>query len=108
MHPLALTCEHERQTGRRPEPTRIYDLHHYWREVCCHPRAGLAIIPTCRQLPDRGYPFAIQVAGDFVSIPQHFAENGYVTRGFGKLMHPVCGAQKDSAGECVDPHVAYL
>jgi iduronate 2-sulfatase len=61
-------------TGRRPETTRIYDLHHYWREV----------------------------AGDFVSIPQHFAENGYVTRGFGKLMHPVCGAQIEQPGEC-DP-----
>jgi hypothetical protein len=62
-------------TGRRPETTRIYDLHTYWRDA----------------------------GGDFVTIPQHFAENGYATRGFGKIMHPVCGsAAHDSPGEC-DP-----
>ena len=37
-----------------------------------------------------------------MSIPQHFAENGYVTRGFGKIMHPVCGNDKKLPGEC-DP-----
>ena len=62
-------------TGRRPETTRIYDLHTYWRDA----------------------------GGDFVTIPQHFAESGYATRGFGKIMHPVCGAAAlDSPGEC-DP-----
>jgi iduronate 2-sulfatase len=62
-------------TGRRPETTRIYDLHTYWRDA----------------------------GGDFVTVPQHFAENGYATRGFGKIMHPVCGsAAHDSPGEC-DP-----
>ena len=61
-------------TGRRPETTRIYDLHTYWRDA----------------------------GGDFVTIPQHFAEQGYATRGFGKIMHPTCGGAHDSPGEC-DP-----
>jgi hypothetical protein len=61
-------------TGRRPETTRIYDLHTSWRDA----------------------------GGDFVSIGQMFAENGFATRGFGKLNHPVCGSLKTEPGEC-DP-----
>lgn len=61
-------------TGRRPETTRIYDLHTSWRDA----------------------------GGDFVSIGQMFAEAGFATRGFGKLNHPVCGSAKQNPGEC-DP-----
>ena len=46
-------------TGRRVETTRVYDLTSSFRDV----------------------------GGDFVTLPQHFAEAGYTTRGFGKVRH---------------------
>jgi iduronate 2-sulfatase len=61
-------------TGRRVETTRVYDLTSDFRDV----------------------------GGDFVTIPQHFAEAGYISRGFGKIFHPTCGRDKSSIGEC-DP-----
>ncbi|KAK3606715.1 hypothetical protein CHS0354_005853 [Potamilus streckersoni] len=47
-------------TSRRPDTTRLYDLHSYWRET----------------------------AGNFTSLPQHFKENGYFTQSVGKIFHP--------------------
>ncbi|PVD34394.1 hypothetical protein C0Q70_05666 [Pomacea canaliculata] len=47
-------------TGRRPDTTRVLDLHAYWRDV----------------------------AGDFTTLPQFFKNHGYVTQGVGKIFHP--------------------
>ncbi|KAK3100525.1 hypothetical protein FSP39_021302 [Pinctada imbricata] len=47
-------------TSRRPDTTRLYDVHSYWRKS----------------------------AGNFTTIPQHFKENGYTTVSFGKVFHP--------------------
>ncbi|XP_046561435.1 iduronate 2-sulfatase-like [Haliotis rubra] len=47
-------------TGRRPDSTHVYDLHHYWRNV----------------------------GGNFTTIPQYFKEHGYNTIGMGKIFHP--------------------
>jgi len=46
-------------TGRRPDTTRITDLHHYFREV----------------------------GSNFTTIPQYFKENGYYSIGAGKIFH---------------------
>ncbi|XP_071099231.1 iduronate 2-sulfatase-like [Haliotis cracherodii] len=47
-------------TGRRPDSTHVYDLHHYWRKE----------------------------GGNFTTIPQFFKDNGYNTIGMGKIFHP--------------------
>ncbi|XP_065267098.1 iduronate 2-sulfatase [Emys orbicularis] len=47
-------------TGRRPDTTRLYDFHSYWR---VH-------------------------AGNYSTIPQYFKENGYTTMSVGKVFHP--------------------
>ena len=55
-------------TGLRPDSTRVYDLNTHVRET----------VP------------------DVVTIPQHFKENGYATRGWGKLFHfPGRGREHD-------------
>ena len=46
-------------TGLRPTTSGVYENHHIWREA----------------LPD------------VVTLPQHFAANGYQTRGAGKIFH---------------------
>jgi len=46
-------------TGRRPDTTRVTDLHSYWRTV----------------------------GGNYTSIPQFFKEQGYRTAGMGKVFH---------------------
>lgn len=47
-------------TSRRPDTTRLYDVHSYWRRH----------------------------AGNFTTLPQYFKENGYHTTGAGKVFHP--------------------
>ncbi|XP_067404204.1 iduronate 2-sulfatase isoform X1 [Emydura macquarii macquarii] len=47
-------------TGRRPDTTRLYDFHSYWR---------------------------VQ-AGNYSTIPQYFKENGYTAMSVGKVFHP--------------------
>lgn len=47
-------------TSRRPDTTRLYDVHSYWRKH----------------------------AGNFTSLPQYFKENGYHTASAGKIFHP--------------------
>ncbi|KAJ8298059.1 hypothetical protein KUTeg_024590 [Tegillarca granosa] len=47
-------------TSRRPDTTRLYDVHSYWRKS----------------------------AGNFTTLPQHFKENGYHTVSVGKVFHP--------------------
>nr|XP_056715316.1 iduronate 2-sulfatase [Euleptes europaea] len=47
-------------TGRRPDTTRLYDFHSYWR---VH-------------------------AGNYSTLPQYFKENGYITMSVGKVFHP--------------------
>ena len=47
-------------TSRRPDTTRLYDFHSYWR----------------------------QHAGNFTSLPQHLRERGYTTASMGKVFHP--------------------
>jgi len=46
-------------TGRRPDTTRVTDLHSYWRTM----------------------------GGNFTTIPQFFKEQGYRTAGLGKVFH---------------------
>ena len=46
-------------TGRRPDTTRVTDLHHYFRDV----------------------------GGNFTTIPQYFKEHGYYSVGMGKIFH---------------------
>ncbi|XP_048370843.1 iduronate 2-sulfatase [Sphaerodactylus townsendi] len=47
-------------TGRRPDTTRLYDFHSYWR---AH-------------------------VGNYSTLPQYFKENGYITMSVGKVFHP--------------------
>uniref|UniRef100_A0A8C8SM78 Iduronate 2-sulfatase n=1 Tax=Pelusios castaneus TaxID=367368 RepID=A0A8C8SM78_9SAUR len=47
-------------TGRRPDTTRLYDFHSYWR---------------------------VHV-GNYSTIPQYFKENGYTAMSVGKVFHP--------------------
>ncbi|XP_014666464.1 PREDICTED: iduronate 2-sulfatase-like isoform X2 [Priapulus caudatus] len=47
-------------TSRRPDTTRLYDVHSYWRHA----------------------------AGNFTTLPQHFKEHGYHTASVGKVFHP--------------------
>ncbi|XP_005095812.1 iduronate 2-sulfatase [Aplysia californica] len=47
-------------TSRRPDTTRLYDLHSYWRTH----------------------------AGNYTTLPQHFKQNGYITQSVGKVFHP--------------------
>ncbi|KAK7097570.1 hypothetical protein V1264_004525 [Littorina saxatilis] len=47
-------------TGRRPDTTRTYDLHVYFRDI----------------------------AGNYTTLPQHFKNNGYITQSVGKIFHP--------------------
>ncbi|XP_053555127.1 iduronate 2-sulfatase [Bombina bombina] len=47
-------------TGRRPDTTRLFDFHSYWRKH----------------------------AGNFSTLPQYFKEHGYVTMSVGKVFHP--------------------
>ena len=47
-------------TSRRPDTTRLYDFHSYWRNH----------------------------AGNFTSMPQYFKEHSYLTAGMGKVFHP--------------------
>ncbi|XP_042230412.1 iduronate 2-sulfatase-like isoform X2 [Homarus americanus] len=47
-------------TSRRPDTTRLYDVHFYWREH----------------------------AGNFTTLPQYFKEHGYHTVSAGKIFHP--------------------
>ncbi|ELU18596.1 hypothetical protein CAPTEDRAFT_96261 [Capitella teleta] len=47
-------------TSRRPDTTRLYDFHHYWRTF----------------------------AGNYTTLPQYFKENGYFTQSVGKVFHP--------------------
>ncbi|XP_054852737.1 iduronate 2-sulfatase isoform X1 [Eublepharis macularius] len=47
-------------TGRRPDTTRLYDFHSYWR---VH-------------------------AGNYTTLPQYFKENGYISMSVGKVFHP--------------------
>ena len=47
-------------TGRRPDTTRVWDLHSYFRET----------------------------GGNFSTIPQYFKNNGYRSIGMGKIFHP--------------------
>ena len=47
-------------TSRRPDTTRLYDVHSYWRTH----------------------------AGNFTTLPQYFKENGYFTASVGKVFHP--------------------
>ncbi len=48
-------------TGRRPDTTHVYDINANFRQVG---------------------------GGSMVTLPQHFLNNGYQTRGFGKVFHP--------------------
>ncbi|XP_073744609.1 iduronate 2-sulfatase [Callorhinus ursinus] len=57
-------------TGRRPDTTRLYDFHSYWR---VH-------------------------AGNFSTIPQYFKENGYVTMSVGKEYLPIIAMTLRIAG----------
>ncbi|KAK7098055.1 iduronate 2-sulfatase-like [Littorina saxatilis] len=55
-------------TGRRPDTTRVVDLHTYWRTA----------------------------GGNFTTLPQYFREHGYVTQGVGKVFHPgISGGNND-------------
>ncbi|KAK7097223.1 iduronate 2-sulfatase-like [Littorina saxatilis] len=54
-------------TGRRPDTTRVYDLHDYWRTV----------------------------AGNFTTLPQYFKNHGYIAQGVGKIFHPGQSSGKD-------------
>ncbi|XP_076446233.1 iduronate 2-sulfatase-like [Babylonia areolata] len=47
-------------TGRRPETTRVFDLHTYFRKV----------------------------AGNFTTLPEYFKQHGYLAQGVGKIYHP--------------------
>lgn len=47
-------------TSRRPDTTRLYDVHSYWRRH----------------------------AGNFTTLPQYFKEHGYHTTAAGKVFHP--------------------
>jgi iduronate 2-sulfatase len=47
-------------TSRRPDTTRLYDFHSYWRDH----------------------------AGNFTTLPQLFRQHGYHTAGLGKVFHP--------------------
>lgn len=47
-------------TSRRPDTTRLYDVHSYWRNH----------------------------AGNFTTLPQYFKEHGYHTVSAGKIFHP--------------------
>ncbi|XP_047500365.1 iduronate 2-sulfatase-like isoform X1 [Penaeus chinensis] len=47
-------------TSRRPDTTRLYDVHSYWRHH----------------------------AGNFTTLPQYFKEHGYHTVSAGKIFHP--------------------
>ena len=46
-------------TGRRPDTTHVYDLHHYFRKV----------------------------GGNFITIPEYFKMKGYTSIGMGKIFH---------------------
>lgn len=47
-------------TSRRPDTTKLYDVHSYWRTN----------------------------AGNFTTLPQYFKDHGYHTVSFGKVFHP--------------------
>ncbi|XP_063288047.1 iduronate 2-sulfatase [Pelobates fuscus] len=47
-------------TGRRPQTTRLFDVHSYWRTH----------------------------AGNYSTLPQYFKEHGYETMSVGKVFHP--------------------
>lgn len=47
-------------TSRRPDTTKLYDVHYYWRKH----------------------------AGNFTTLPQYFKEHGYHTVSAGKIFHP--------------------
>ncbi|XP_013416506.1 iduronate 2-sulfatase-like [Lingula anatina] len=59
-------------TSRRPDTLRVYDSHSYWRKT----------------------------SGNFVTLPQHFKNNGYISVSAGKVFHP--GAS--SGGDDDYPH----
>jgi len=61
-------------TGRRPDTTRVWDLHTQWRDA--------------------------PGAAHWKSFPQVFREAGYVSTGMGKVFHPVSykGQSNDLAG----------
>ena len=67
-------------TSRRPDTTKVWDLHSFWRDV----------------------------GGDFTSLPQLFQQRGYKVYGAGKIMHPGsssgCRSKTNSlaARECDD------
>ncbi|XP_048772177.1 iduronate 2-sulfatase-like isoform X1 [Ostrea edulis] len=54
-------------TSRRPDTTKLWDVHYYWRKS----------------------------AGNFTTLPQYFKENGYHTESYGKIFHPVSGKTTD-------------
>lgn len=47
-------------TSRRPDTTKLWDVHYYWRKS----------------------------AGNYTTLPQYFKEHGYHTESFGKIFHP--------------------
>lgn len=54
-------------TGRRPDTTRVWDLHTHFRATQGSPANGKK----------------------WVTLPQYFKQNGYFTAGMGKVFHPV-------------------
>ena len=63
-------------TSRRPDTTRIYEIGPYWREE----------------------------GGNFTTIPQFFKENGYITKGFGKIFHTSHRWGNDDAYSWSEPY----
>ena len=63
-------------TGRRPDTTHVYDLIHYFRHV----------------------------GGNFTTLPQYFKENGYTTKGIGKVFHPGVASGGDDPISWTEPY----
>lgn len=60
-------------TGRRPDATKVWDLHSYWRTA----------------------------GGNFTSLPQYFRDVGYITHSIGKVFHQ--GTSSGALPDISDP-----
>jgi len=63
-------------TGRRPDVTRVFGNHWYWRDV----------------------------GGNFTIVPQYFKDNGYLTIGLGKVFHPRASSNNDDPPPWTEPY----
>ncbi|KAK2170107.1 hypothetical protein LSH36_4g05020 [Paralvinella palmiformis] len=63
-------------TGRRPDVTRVFGNHWYWRDV----------------------------GGNFTTLPQYFKDNGYLTIGLGKVFHPGASSNNDDPPSWTEPY----